>query len=60
MSDFAIQTQLNMKDMEFITNTLKDVVVNSTNKSYNDKKEIISVIEKLDALIADFTKEKQT
>jgi len=59
MSDFAIQTQLNMNDMEFITNTLKDVVVNSTNKSYNDKKEIISVIEKLDALIADFTKEKQ-
>ena len=40
MSDFAIQTQLNMKDMEFITNTLKDVVVNSTNKSYNDKKEL--------------------
>ena len=60
MSDFAIQTQLNMDDIVFITTTLKDVVVNSTNKSYNDKKEIISVIEKLDALIADFTKEKQT
>ena len=59
MSDFAIQTQLNMDDIVFITTTLKDVVVNSTNKSYTDKKEIISVIEKLDVLIADFTKEKK-